>query len=59
MSVLIVLLFLLGLSGISAGLCMIAIPYGVIAAGAGLVLDVLAACFVRPRRVRARKGTKA
>jgi hypothetical protein len=38
MSVLIVLLFLLGLSGISAGLCMIAIPYGVIAAGAGLVL---------------------
>lgn len=38
MSVLIVLFFLLGLSGISAGLCMIAIPYGVIAAGAGLVL---------------------
>lgn len=38
MSVLIVLLFLLGLSGISAGLCMIAIPYGVIAAGVGLVL---------------------
>ena len=38
MSVLIVLLFLLGLSGISAGLCMIAIPSGVIAAGAGLVL---------------------
>lgn len=38
MSVLIVLLFLIGLSGISAGLCMIAIPYGVIAAGAGLVL---------------------
>lgn len=38
MSVLIVLLFLLGLSGISAGLCMIAIPYGVIASGAGLVL---------------------
>ena len=38
MSVLIVLFFLLGLSGISAGLCMIAIPYGIIAAGAGLVL---------------------
>lgn len=38
MSLLIVLFFLLGLSGISAGLCMIAIPYGVIAAGAGLVL---------------------
>lgn len=38
MSLLIVLFFLLGLSGISAGLCMIAIPYGIIAAGAGLVL---------------------
>lgn len=28
-------------------------------AGAGAVLNLLAACFVRPRRVRARKGTKA
>jgi len=38
MSFLIVLCYLLGLSGISVGLSMIAIPYGIISAGAGLVL---------------------
>ena len=35
---LILLFYLLGISGISAGLAMIAAPYGIIAAGAGLVL---------------------
>ncbi len=38
MSLLILLFFLLGFAGISAGFAMISIPYGIIAAGAGLVL---------------------
>ena len=38
MSLLIILSFLLGVSAISTGFALIAIPYGLIAAGAGLVL---------------------